>query len=229
MPLAHDLPWFHAAVQLLDLRPHDRVLAVGCEEAQVQALATLVGKNGAVTAVADHRAAAHKLAATATDQVAVVAPSGIKNTRFGTFDALLVTAPGAPLFPLGRYVDLARANLRPGGRCVFDLPGEDMVPDLSAAASAAGWPAAKTAALRGIGDDALATALRSGGLRDVRGVLGAHLVSFRSPGDLVDRFAAALRLDVADANDLTQAAVRRAGGSGPFDALVHRTRVQALR
>ena len=38
MTAADDRPWFHAALRLLDLRAHDRVLAIGCAADEVRAL-----------------------------------------------------------------------------------------------------------------------------------------------------------------------------------------------
>jgi hypothetical protein len=60
-------------------------------------------------------------------------------------------------------------------------------------------------------------------------VLGTHLLHASAPADLVEPFAAALGLDEREQLELTHALVRAKGGTGPVDALVHRTRVLALR
>ena len=222
-------PWFHAAVQLLDLRPQDRVLALSCDPGQARDLAALVGRRGEITVVSEQGRAAEAIADAAPPQVEVLAHAIDGSEQFGTFDALLVAPPFGPLLPSGYYGGLARRNLRPGGRCVIDLPGVDMVPELSAAGQDLGWPQSRLAALRGIGDDELAEVLRNAGLRSVHGLLGAHLLHMGAPHELVDRFAAALRLDAEQRLDLARALVRRSGGTGPIDVLVHRTRLQALR
>lgn len=207
MTPSDDEPWFHAALQLLDLRPQDRVLAIGCAPAQLHAIAAAVGKLGSVTG-------AHP-----ADRARVS----------GLFDALIVLTTCGPAPSAGRHVEFALRHLRPGGRCVCDLPGRDMVPELGAAAAELGWPAARLGALHGIGDDDLAASLQNAGLRGVRGVLGSHLLRFAGPVDLVDRFAFALDLTDLERSDIERVLVARAGGTGPIDVLVHRTRLQAIR
>ncbi len=207
MTASDDEPWFHAALQLLDLRPQDRVLALGCSRNRLGAIGRAVGRHGEV--------------------VGVEATGGA--TRFGTFDALLLVLDFGPPPSEGQLIEMARKNLRPGGRCVFDVPSCDTVPEFTAAANLLGWPAKHLAALHGIADDQLALALRSAGLRGVRGVLGSHLLHFASPTDAVERFADALQLDDVSRSDLERVLVSRAGGPGPCDLLVHRTRLQAIR
>jgi hypothetical protein len=140
-----------------------------------------------------------------------------------------VAPPHGPLLPPGGYVDVLRANLRPGGRFVVDVPGPDMVPELRAAWQDAGWPRDRFAKLQGIPDDALVEALRNGGLREVHGVLGSHLLPALPAADLVDAFAAAIGLTEAERLPLTHGLMRRCGTTGPAELLVHRTRLHGLR
>lgn len=224
-----DQPWFHAAVQLLDVRRQDRVLALYCDLQQTRGLATLVGGRGELTVVVPDRAVAELVAGQAWPQVEVLAHRTTGNECYGTFDAMLIAPATGPLLPSGAFAELALQNLRPGGRLVVDAPGADMVPDLSAAWSDLDWPQARLSPLLGIGDDTLAEVLRDAGLRGVHGLLGAHLLHPEAPADLVDAFAPAFPLSNAERRELTHALVRRRGGQGPFDALVHRTRLQALR
>jgi hypothetical protein len=229
MPPGEQQPWFHAAIGLLDVRRQDRLLAIGVDSAQARDLATLVGNRGALTLVMPDRHAAEAVAALALEQVTVLALRVVPCERFGTFDAMLVATATGPLLPPGAYADLARANLRPGGRFVVDVPGLDMVPDLRGAWAEVGFAAERLAPLLGMADDQLAEVLRGAGLRNVQGVLGAHLLHNASPADLVDTFASALDLTDAERLQLTHALVRRRGGTGPLDALVHRTRICGLR
>lgn len=222
-------PWFAAALALLDLRRQDRLLAIDVAAEHARPLATLVGSRGELVLVLRDRQQAEGIAALALPQVTVLAHALTGDERFGTFDAMLLAPDTGPLLPLGCYPDLARSNLRPGGRFVVDLPGPDMVPDLRAAALDLRWPEARLEALRGIADDALAESLRNAGLREVSGVLGAHLVQVTTPGDLVGAFGDALDLGEDERLQLTHALVRRRGTTGPIDALVHRTRLLGRR
>ena len=130
-------PWFHAAVQLLDLRPKDRVLALACTVREASALANLVGTRGELTVVLEHRDDAEAMAQQAPSRVEVVLRRPDGSERFGAFDAMLVAPRWGPLPPRAMLGDLARHNLRPGGRCVVDLPAPEMVPELAGAAKLA--------------------------------------------------------------------------------------------
>ncbi len=228
MPMNAPQPWLPAAIGLLDVRREDRVLACDVGTAAARELATLVGKDGELV-VACEPEAARQLAALDLPQARVLAHQLLGDERFGSFDALLVATGTGPLLPLGAYGNLARSNLRPGGRLVLDLPGSVMVPDLAKAWLALGWSKERLRPLVGLADDALAESLRNAGLRNVHSVLGAHLLHVPTPGDLVAAFATVLGLDDTEALQLTHQLVREKGGTGPLDVLVHRTRVSALR
>lgn len=222
-------PWIAAAIALLDVRRQDRLLAIEPGLAQVRALAASVGNGGHLTLVLRDRAEAERTAELGLPQVTVLAHPTSGGERFGTFDALLLTPTCGPLLAPGAYADLAKRNLRPGGRFVVDVPGPDMVPDLCAAAHELRWPDARCAVLRGLADDQLAEVLRNAGLREVTGVLGAHLLSLGTPGDLTFAFAEAMGLTEPERLELTHALVRRRSGTGPCDVLVHRTRLLGRR
>ena len=229
MPASDPCPWQSAAIGLLDVRRNDRLCACGIDVGVARELAAKVGRDGELTAVLHDPLAARALAALDLPQVTVLAHTLTGEERFGTFDALLVVPRHGPVPPAGALCDLARANLRPGGRVVFDLPGVRMVPDLLAALPMAGLDPERGAAWCGLADDALAETLRNGGLRNVHAVLGAHLMHADSPGDLVTQLTHGLDLGCDDVLQLTHALVRQKGGTGPLDVLVHRTRVLALR
>jgi SAM-dependent methyltransferase len=222
-------PWLPAAMSLLDVRRHDRLLAVGVPIAPARHLAARIGRDGELVLVLRDRRQAEQLAALDLEHVQVVVNDAAAGERFGTFDAMLMAPATGPLPPLGALADLARANLRPGGRFVFDLPGAPMLPELLAAARDLGWPEARLGALHGCADDVLADGLRNAGLRAVHGVLGAHLLEAGSPGDLVDAYAEALDLGDDERLQLTHAVLRRASGTGPLSVLLHRTRVAGQR
>ncbi len=229
MPLTDPAPWMQAAIGLLDVRRRDRLLACEVDIAPARALATIVGREGELVVVLADAVPAHELAALDLPQVRVLAHRLRGDERFGTFDALLLAPPFGPLLPLGSWAELARANLRPGGRLVVDVPGTSMVPDLAAAWRTLAWDESRLQPLVGVGDDVLADALRGAGMRNVHAVLGSHLLHGSTPADLVEAFSAPLRLDQREQLELTHALVRGKGGTGPVDTLVHRTRVTALR
>jgi hypothetical protein len=234
--VAEGKPWFHAAVQLLDLRAKDRVLAFSCTAREAEALANLVGSRGQLTIVHEDRDTAEAIAGQVPAHVEVIVRRLDGSERFGSFDAMLAAPRWGPLpkaTTLGELArtlgELARQNLRPGGRCVVDLPAPEMLPELAGAAIDLGWPREHLANLRGIADDDLATGMRDAGLRGVNSLLATHLLHVGSPMDLVDLFAEALPVSGPQRIELAHAIVRRRGGPTGIDALVHRTRLQAQR
>lgn len=228
MVFAEPEPWAPAAIARLDVRPGDRALACCVSLATARALAAAVTRDGSLVVVGEPRTS-HQLANLRLPQLQAFASPLRASARIGVFDALLVCANTAPDLPADVWADLARANLRPGGRAVFDLPAPNAVPGLAAAAAAAGWPTERLAALAGVDDGALATALGRAGLRDVQRELASDLLRADSPGDAVAVFARSLGLDDAAAADLTAGLVRAQGTTGPVELLVHRTRVRARR
>lgn len=226
---AHDPePWAPAALARLDVRPGDRALACCVSLATARALAAAVGRDGALVVVGDARTA-HQLANLRLPQLQAFAHALRGDERFGAFDALLACpATGAPLPPKA-WAALARTNLRPGGRAVFDLPGPRSVPDLFAAAELAGWPADRLQPLAGVDDAELADALAKAGLRDVHRDLAADLLRADAPADAVAVFARALQLDDRGQAELAAGLVRAKGSTGPLELLVARSRVRALR
>ncbi len=229
MSLREQKPWVQAAVGLLDVRRRDRILAFEVDVDATRQLATLAGKDGEVLAVVGDPQQAEQLADLGLPQLRVLAHELVGNECFGSFDAMLVLATTGPLLPIGAYPDLARQNLRPGGRLVIDVPGLSSIPDLATAWSQLGWDAERLQPLMGVADDVLADALRHAGLRNVHAVLGAHLLHAITPGELVATFADALQLTGDEPLQLTHALVRQKGGTDPTEALAHRTRVTGLR
>lgn len=228
MALVEPEPWAPAAIARLDLRPGDRALACNVSLATARALAAAVTRDGSLMVVGEARTA-HQLANLRLPQLQAFAHPLRGGERFGAFDALLVCTTAAPSLPPSAWAELARANVRLGGRAVIDLPAPRSVPDLFAAAAAAGWPADRLAALAGPDDATLADAMTAAGLRDVQRELASDLLTADSPGDAVAAFARPLGLDDAAVADLTAGLVRAKGTTGPVELLVHRTRVRARR
>lgn len=222
-------PWFHSAVERLDVRRRDRLLAVDADEREAAALRALVGEQGELTLVLRDHAAAERLAERDWRQVRILAHAVDGGETFGAFDSLLVAPPTGPLLDAAGHARLARRNLRPGGRFVVDLPAPDMVPDLRAAWLELGWDEERLGPLSGPSDLELAEALREAGLRNVRAALGSHLLHLPAAADLVDALTAALELGDEERDDLTHAVVRKRKDAGPLDVLVHRTQVAGQR
>lgn len=223
-----DLPWFHATLELLDLRRHERVLAIGCTAPQLRAVARLVGDGGELTAIEPDRTRAERLAREPIAGLAVVAATPGAD-RFGSFDALLACPLVAPPWPWAELPAAAHHNLRPGGRFAIDVPAPDMIPVVHAAWQRSGLPPLAPDPLRGIADDRLAHDLRATGLRRVDTVLGTHLLSLESPFDLVELLTPALRLDDTAAAELGRSLASELHSTGTCDVLVHRTRVHGIR
>ncbi|MBK8099803.1 MAG: hypothetical protein IPK26_22085 [Planctomycetes bacterium] len=223
-----DLPWFHAALELLDLRRHERVLAIGCMAPQLRAIARLIGERGELTAIEPDRTRAEQLAGEPIPGLAVVAASPGAD-RFGSFDALLACPLVTPAWPWSELPAAAHNNLRPGGRFAIDVPAPDMIPVLRTAWAKTGRPPLQPDPLAGIADDRLAHELRAGGLRRVDTVLGTHLLTLESPFDLVELWTPALRLDDRTAAELGRALASELHSTGACDLLVHRTRVHGIR
>jgi len=224
------LPWFPAAMGLLDLRPDERVLLHGSgDHGHVRAVASLVGRRGKVVVVEPVTAVAEAIAAMALPQVEVLLLAADGSERFGTFDAVLCTPTVMPDWPLGAYAELPRSNLRPGGRLVIDLPGPEMLPDVTAVAATVGIDPERLAQLRGPGDDRLTEVLRGAGLRRVQSVLGSHLLPLESPFDLAEFVGPLLQLAAPAIAELGEALAHRLHGHAACEVLVHRSRVQAMR
>lgn len=222
-------PWFHSAVEHLDPRRRDRLLAVDCTLLEAAALRTLVGGDGAVTFVLRDQATAEKIAARDWAHARVLAHQLDGGETFGTFDAMLVAPAVGPLLDVATYAALVRRNLRPGGRFVVDLPARDMVPDVRGAWLELGWDEDRLLPLTGPDDLQLAAALREVGLRNVQAALGSHLLHLGAPADLVAAWTRPLDLRESEATDLTHAIVRRRQHAGPLDVLIHRTQVSGQR
>jgi hypothetical protein len=222
-------PWFFAAAGQLELRREDRVLALLARPEEVRHVAAQVGSAGRVLAVQPVRRVAEAIAALGLPQVEVLAAALRGAEYFGAFDALLC-APGAmPEWGLGGCADLARQNLRPGGRFVFDLPGTPMLAPVVAAFAELGWSPAALQRWSGPAATALVDALRGAGLRRAQEVFANQWLRLESPFDLADWVGAALGFGAAERTQLGQVLVHRLANVAAAEVLVQRVRVVGQR
>lgn len=223
-------PWFGAALGLVEPRRQDRVLCLCPASAHhVRALAAQVGPKGSVMVLEPDRILAEHIAELALEQVEVLALAPTDDERFGTFDVLLCSPLGMPPWPLDLWGEVARANLRPGGRLVIDLPGVEMSLDIATCIGEIGLDSAVLRPFRGPTEEDLAGSLRRVGMRRVQAALGVHLVQLVSPHDLAELLGPPLGLDEASRTELGRALSRRLKTTGSVEALIHRTRVSGMR
>jgi len=229
MEVALAQPWFDSALERLQVRSDNRLLAIDPSIVAVTALRSLVGKGGELTLVVFDRDIAEQLAEHQWDRVTVLAHATTGDETFGAHDSLLIVPRTGPLLPIECYCTLARNNLRPGGRFLIDLPGEDMLPDLRLAWETLGWDEERLQPLRGASDVELANLARDAGLRSVHAALGSHLLHADSATDLAAAFAEELGLSDDEITQLGHEIVSKRQTDGPVDALVHRTQVAGQR
>jgi len=222
-------PWFDSALERLEVRRGNRLLAINPTIAEVTALRSLVGNAGELTLVLLDHQIAEQLAEHQWERVTVLAHATTGGETFGTQDSLLIVPRTGPLLPVDAYAALARNNLRPGGRFLIDLPAEDMLPDLRTAWETLGWDEERLLPLRGNTDVELTEATRDAGLRSVSAALGSHLLHAGSAAELCAGFAEALNLNDDEITELGHAIVRKRQEDGPIETLVHRTQVAGQR
>ena len=222
-------PWFDSTLQCLGLRKGERALALEPLRRNVVALRAAIGDEGELTVVVGDPAAAEGLAAMQAPQLRVIAHDAVGGERFGTFDAAMFAPHTGPLLPAEVYAELARKNLRPGGRFVVDVPAKDMLPDLSAAWSDSGWDEERLSAITGPSDAELVDALGAAGLRAIAGSPCTHILQASSAAEFVAAFAGDLGLTDDDVIELGHAIVRNRQEPGPLELLVHRAQATGRR
>jgi hypothetical protein len=223
-------PWFGAALGLVEPRRQDRVLLV-CPASvhHVRAIGAQVGARGSVMVIEPGRVLAEQVAALELPQVEVLALQPGGDERFGTFDVMVCCPLGLPPWPLSRWGELARSNLRPGGRLVVDLPGAEMSPDLAACIEEIGGDPRALEPFHGPSEEDLAQSLRQAGMRRVTAALGVHLLQLLSPHDLAEMLGEPLQLDEVHRAELGRALARRLKTASSVEVLIHRTRVAGMR
>jgi hypothetical protein len=229
MEVALAQPWFDSALERLEVRRGNRLLAIDPSIAEVTALRSLVGNAGELTLVMLDRQIAEQIAEHQWERVTVLAHATTGDETFGTHDSMLVVPRTGPLLPTECYPRLARNNLRPGGRFLIDLPGEDMLPDVRKAWESLGWDEERLQPLLGANDIELTEAANTAGLRSVHAALGSHLLHADSATDLAAAFATPLGLSDDEITELGHEIVSKRQQDGPIDALVHRSQVAGQR
>ncbi len=224
-------PWLPRALQVLDLRRKDRLLlALPGQVETAQAVAQIVGPQGAITVLEPRRRQAEAIAeALPHASVLLLEPSG--DEQFGTFDAVLTVALTTPPLTGAIWADLVAANLRPGGRFALDLPAPDPLPELLKAAIAAELPFADRLgqSLAGPEVQTLVAALLGRGMRRVETLLGTHLLQLDSPFDLVELVATGVRLDEEEQAQLASALARRLQSTAAAQTVAYRSAVAGMR
>lgn len=222
-------PWFNSALERLEVRRGNRLLIIDPTIEEITALRSTVGNAGELTLVVQNRQLAEQLAENQWPLVSVLAHETTGGETFGVHDSLLIAPRSGPLLLAESYAQLARKNLRPGGRFVIDLPAENMVPNIRSAWHDLNWDEERLHPLQGVTDVDLTDAMRAEGLRSVESALGSHLLHAPAPTELAAGFADVLELDDNEITELGHAITRLRQDTGPIDALIHRTQVSGQR
>ena len=222
-------PWLADALELLDLRRNDRVLIFSAPTmAHVAAVRQSVGTGGRTVVVEPDRAVATQIAEAAHAGVEVLSYSPDGNESFGNFDAMLACPLFDPGLAPGAWGSLFSNNLRPGGRFVLDLPGEETNDHLVACWVESGGRPDALDRLRGPSKGELAEALNAAGLRNVSAAVGSHLVHLESPFALTTLVREAADLNDQIVEDLGRRLVERLKSPDEVDLVFHRVRVRGL-
>jgi len=222
-------PWLADALELLDLRRNDRVLVFSASTmAHVAAVRQSVGGSGRTLVIEPDRVVAKQIAKAAPADVEVVNHTPSDNESLGDFDAILACPLFALELPPTFWGSLFSNNLRPGGRFVLDLPGEEMNDHLAACWLESGGPSAALERLRGPSKQDLLGALEAAGLRDLSASAGSHLVHLESPFVLTSLLQDAADLNEEAVEDLGRRLVERLKTANNVDFVFHRIRVHGL-
>src|SRR5690606_30872312 len=177
--------------------------------AQSRRLLELLGSDGTLTVVEPDRYRAAAVAELRHEGLQVVGYSPDGHETFGQHDALLAAPFLDPRWPLNRFGQLARRNLRPGGRFVLDLPGEQHCQPVDEAWREVGAPVERLGAWNGPAEASVARILRADGLRQVEPAVGTYLLRFSTPLELADAVVQQLGGDEALVASLRLAFARR--------------------
>ena len=227
-------PWLADALELLDLRRKDRVLVFSAPTpAHVAAVRQSIGRAGRTVVIEPQRELAEELAARMGDdvdgdvEVLSVMPSGEES--YGSFDACLACPLHTMGLPVQFWGNLFSHNLRPGGRFVLDLPGEEMSDKTARCWVRSGGEPEALANLRGPGKQDLAKALETSGLRNVSASSATHLVQLENPFVLAQLMAELSGTDTEAVEDFGRTLVEDLKTAVEVELALHRTRAHGLR
>jgi hypothetical protein len=223
-------PWFAEAIGRLHLRKGSRVLMLTASTPDLanHALAA-VGRQGHVTVLEPDRDRAARAEQLEHDGLAVISYRPEGQESFGPHDGLVACPATDPDWPPNLWGAVAKANLRPGGRFVVDLPAPRHCEVVEDACGHIGAPAELLAHWNGPSEAALAQLLQADGLRAIEPQSLAFPVAFPSPHEaalvVCDRLGAGRRL----VDSLQLALARQFGTNGPIELLFRRSRVTGMR
>jgi hypothetical protein len=222
-------PWLADALELLDLRRNDRVLVFSAPTmAHVAAVRQSVGMGGRTVVIEPDRDVATQIAGAGRAGIEVLSYAPTGEESFGDFDAALA----CPLLTLGLAPDfwasLFSNNLRPGGRFVLDLPGEEMNDHLATCWLESRGQTKALNQLRGPSKVDLTDALDAAGLRNVSVSAGSHLVHLENPFALANLVRDAADLNKKIVENLGRRLVERLKTADEVDCVFHRSRAHGL-
>jgi hypothetical protein len=211
MPLPQ--PWLADALELLDLRQGDRCLLLGCPTiTHLQAVSKLVGPKASIVVVEPDITCAERAADWQHEHLEVLA------CPLTTMD-----------WPLELWTKLIPSNLRPGGRFVLDLPAENFCEPLQRAWEQLTGSTQALSLLRGPSEEAVTSALRASGMRNVEASVGTHILHLENPYALVRVVEKLGQADPIRIEDLERQLVEVLKTTDHADVVFHRTRVRGLR
>jgi hypothetical protein len=223
-------PWFAEAITHARLRHGARVLQLFAHgDEQTRVVLARIGDRGTLTVVDPDRYRAGRVMELDHPGLAVLGYEPDGEESFGIHDAMLACPPVLDDWPLNRWGELALHNLRPGGRIVLDLPGQQHCEVLSELWKEIHGPIERLGRWSGPAPKALAKLLHADGLREIEASETTHLVQFTNASeaatwcgsllDASDELIASLRLAIA----------RRFRTDADIELVFRRGRVLAMR
>ncbi len=223
-------PWFAEAVGRLHLRKGARVLMLTASAPDLCAhVLASVGNDGHVTVLEPDVERAHHAEQLEHPGLAVLAYRPEGGETFGQHDALVACPATDRDWPMNLWGEVAKHNLRPGGRFVIDLPGVRHCEMIETAWQEIGAPADGLKAWNGPSETAMARLLRADGLRSIEAGVSAHIVAFASPHDAAAVACGRLNAGAEIAEGLQLALAKRFGTHTEVELLFRRTRVTGMR
>ena len=223
-------PWFEDVLLRAHLARGSRVLQLTAQSpGQTRAILARIGAIGTLTVVEPDRYRASVVDSLEHPGLSVLAYEPEGGEIFGIHDTVIACPRVAvPSWPMNRWGELAVHNLRPGGRFVFDLPGErhcDLIAECWREIRAA---PERLALWNGPSESALAKLLRADGLREVTPTVATHLVHFDGAPEVARWVGELLEADDDTVASLQLALTRRLATHAASDLLFRRSRIHGM-